>query len=100
MALDFGLTLVLRCFVGWSELANYQPIDSKARMLILPMHKYRAGETVGYRDNKGFHMVKLIESVELSNNFQCFAISSVEEKINSTDTSRLTDQQVALQLAV
>lgn len=81
-------------------LANYQPIDSKARMLILPMHKYRAGETVGYRDNKGFHMVKLIESVELSNNFQCFAISSVEDKVNSTGTSGLSDQPVEFQLAV
>jgi len=81
-------------------LANYQPIDSKARMLILPMYKYRAGETVGYRDNKGFHMVKLIESVDLSNNFQCFAISSVEEMRGSTDTSRHSDQLAEHRLAV
>ena len=76
-------------------LANYQPIDSKAKMLILPMQKYRAGETVGYRDHNGFQLVKLIEKVNLAGNFQCFAISTVEQQQIHRDTTRKAGVAVA-----
>ena len=72
-------------------LVNYLPIDSKAKMLILPQHRYRAGETVGYRDQAGFHLVKLIENVNLAGNFQCFAISSIEQKPVQSNTQSATD---------
>ncbi len=55
-------------------LANYQLVDSRAKMLLLPLHRFKPGETVGYRDSHGFNIVKLIECVERHGNFQCFAI--------------------------
>lgn len=76
-------------------LVNYQPIDSKAKMLILPMHKYMAGETVGYLDHNGFQLVKLIEKVELAGNFQSFAISSVKQLLSGSDTLVVPDDEVA-----
>ncbi len=72
-------------------LINYLPIDSKAKMLILPMHKYRAGETVGYRDQNGFQMVKLIEKVNLAGNFQGFAISLIEQSVSPSGTPDVVD---------
>ncbi len=64
-------------------LINYQPLDSKARMLILPKHNYMAGETIAYRDGQSFRVVKLIESVALSDCYQCFATQEIEQE--STD---------------
>ncbi len=60
-------------------LANCQLIDAKAKMLLLPKHQFKPGETVGYRDSTGFNIVKLIESVNLNACFQCFAIISVSD---------------------
>jgi len=77
-------------------LVNYQPIDSKAKMLILPMHKYMAGETVGYHDHHGFQLAKLIEIVNLEGNFQCFAISSIEQEISHSEASDAAVREVAV----
>lgn len=63
-------------------LANYQPIDSKARMLLLPLKLFKPGETVGYRDNLGFHLAKLTERVNLNGEFQCFAIQMISSELD------------------
>lgn len=68
-------------------LANCQLIDSKVKMLILPLHQYKPGETVGYRDCHGFNLVKLIESVELGGGFQCFAITSATQDNHKVSAS-------------
>ncbi len=60
-------------------LANCQLIDAKAKMLLLPRHQFKPGETVGYRDSNGFNIVKLIESVYPNGCFQCFAVISVSD---------------------
>ena len=75
-------------------LVNYQPIDSKAKMLIMPMHKYMAGETVGYRDHHGFQLAKLIENVNLEGNFQCFAISTIEQVVSHSEANDVAFNQV------
>ena len=63
-------------------LANYQPIDCKARMLLLPLKLFKPGETVGYRDDLGFHLAKLTERVYLNGGFQCFAIKMMSSELD------------------
>ena len=63
-------------------LANYQPIDCKARMLLLPLKLFKPGETVGYRDDLGFHLAKLTERVYLNGGFQCFAIQMMSSELD------------------
>ena len=62
-------------------LINYQPIDSKARMLILPRRNYKTGETIAYKDGQRFRKVKLIEKIELCGSYQCFATKAVQEQV-------------------
>ncbi len=62
-------------------LINYQPIDSKAEMLVLPRHNYKAGETVACRDDRNIHTAQLVECVEMSGSYQCFAIRNIEDEI-------------------
>lgn len=77
-------------------LVNYQPIDSKAKMLVLPSHLFLPGETVGYRDDKGFHLVKLIESANRNDNFQCFAVCDVGENTEQLTTESADKMQMAV----
>ena len=60
-------------------LINYQPIDCKANMLILPQHNYKAGEQVTFNDNNRRHTVRLMERVEISGGYQCFATTEIEQ---------------------
>ena len=62
-------------------MINYQPIDSKARMLILPRQNYKTGEIIAYKDGRRFRKVKLIEKVELCGDYQCFATKAVQEQV-------------------
>ena len=77
-------------------LINYQPIDSKARMLILPRRNYKAGETVAYRNDRHVHIAKLMESVEVSDSYQCFATREVEEEALPELTANPDQYQLAV----
>lgn len=77
-------------------LINYRPIDNKAKMLVLPLLKYKAGETVGYRDSDGFHMVKLIENVDIHADYQCFATLEIETESAQPVSSNNSEYQVAV----
>lgn len=64
-------------------LLNYQPIDSKAQMLILPRQHYKAGESVACRDDRNIYTTQLVECIEISAQYQCFAIKNVEAEIDA-----------------
>ena len=65
-------------------------------MLVLPLLKYKAGETVGYRDSDGFHMVKLIENVDIHADYQCFATLEIETESAQPVSSNNSEYQVAV----
>lgn len=60
-------------------LAEYSSTGRKVTLILLPLHKFKPGETVGYRDREGFKLVKLLEPVSLRGNFQCFAVNTVTD---------------------